>query len=96
MATYKDLQEQIANLQSQAEEARQNEISSAIADIREKMQMYGITVEDLASAKNSQKSKVKTKAAAKYSNPESGDTWSGRGRQPKWLAGKDREKFLVQ
>jgi DNA-binding protein H-NS len=33
---------------------------------------------------------------AKYRNPETGATWSGRGPAPAWLAAeKDRSKFLV-
>ncbi len=36
----------------------------------------------------------------KYRDPETGDTWSGRGRMASWLkrkidAGEDREKYLV-
>ena len=30
------------------------------------------------------------KAAAKYRNPETGGTWSGRGREPAWIKGKNR------
>lgn len=38
--------------------------------------------------------------AAKYRHPATGETWSGRGRPPHWLAdevakGKKREEFLV-
>jgi len=33
---------------------------------------------------------------AKYRNPKTGATWSGRGPAPAWLAGaKDRTKFLI-
>jgi hypothetical protein len=33
---------------------------------------------------------------ARYQDPKSGATWSGRGRAPAWLAGaKDRAKFLI-
>lgn len=33
---------------------------------------------------------------AKYRDPKSGATWSGRGRTPAWLAGaRDRTKFLI-
>jgi DNA-binding protein H-NS len=33
---------------------------------------------------------------ALYRDPESGATWSGRGRAPAWLAGaRDRSKFLI-
>ncbi|WP_430232126.1 H-NS family nucleoid-associated regulatory protein [Paraburkholderia tropica] len=33
--------------------------------------------------------------AAKYRDPDSGATWSGRGKPPAWIAGKDRQQFLV-
>ncbi len=38
--------------------------------------------------------------AIKYRNPETGDTWSGRGKRPKWievemLKGSNLEEFLV-
>jgi DNA-binding protein H-NS len=42
------------------------------------------------------------KVAAKYANPDSpSETWSGRGRKPRWLAARlkagDRiEKFLIK
>ncbi|WP_082883355.1 H-NS family nucleoid-associated regulatory protein [Caballeronia calidae] len=34
-------------------------------------------------------------AFARYQDPVSGATWSGRGRAPNWIAGKDRDQFLV-
>ena len=33
--------------------------------------------------------------AAKFRNPETGDTWSGRGREPAWIKGKNRDDFRV-
>ncbi|WP_157047486.1 H-NS family nucleoid-associated regulatory protein, partial [Burkholderia mallei] len=27
---------------------------------------------------------------------ETGATWSGRGREPGWIKGKKRERFLIQ
>jgi DNA-binding protein H-NS len=33
--------------------------------------------------------------AAKYQDPKTGATWSGRGREPGWIKGKKREKFLI-
>ncbi|WP_415867691.1 H-NS family nucleoid-associated regulatory protein [Burkholderia ubonensis] len=35
-------------------------------------------------------------AVAKYRDPASGAVWSGRGRTPRWIAGQDREKFLIR
>ncbi|WP_321791776.1 H-NS family nucleoid-associated regulatory protein [Caballeronia sp. J97] len=43
--------------------------------------------------------KVQSKGAlpAKYRDPKSGATWSGRGPAPRWLASaKDRSKFLIE
>ena len=31
--------------------------------------------------------------AAKFRNPETGQTWSGRGREPVWIKGRNREEF---
>ncbi len=96
MATYKELQDQISTLKRESEEARKNEKSSAISEIREKMKLYGITTENLTSSKSTKNSKVKSQVATKYLDSETGNTWTGRGRQPHWLAGKDKEKFLVR
>lgn len=42
------------------------------------------------------KGQPKGPQAAKYREPKSGATWSGRGPAPAWLAGaKDRSKFLI-
>jgi DNA-binding protein H-NS len=30
-----------------------------------------------------------------YRDPKTGATWSGRGRQPRWLEGHDRDEFLI-
>ena len=35
------------------------------------------------------------KVAAKFHNPETGATWSGRGREPRWLKGKNRDEFKI-
>ena len=45
--------------------------------------------------------KPRKPVAAKYRNAATGETWSGRGKAPKWLAaleagGRKREEFAVQ
>lgn len=29
----------------------------------------------------------------RYRNPKTGETWSGRGRPPRWIEGRDRKPF---
>ncbi len=35
------------------------------------------------------------KVAPKYRDPQTGATWTGRGRTPRWLDGKKPEDFLI-
>lgn len=96
MSTYKEITAQIETLKKQAEHLRQSEIASAIADIKVKMRDYGITVADLGLGGSKKSAKSKQAVAAKYRDSASGVTWSGRGKPPKWIAGKDRAGFLIK
>lgn len=40
--------------------------------------------------------KVKAKVADKYYDPDTGQSWSGRGKPPRWIQDKDREQFLIR
>ncbi|RDK01824.1 H-NS family nucleoid-associated regulatory protein [Paraburkholderia lacunae] len=97
MSQYADLKAQIAKLQAQAEEARRTEIDNVIADIRQKIAEYGLSAQDLGFAVAAKRGRPPKKAPlpAKYQDPKSGNTWSGRGKPPKWIAGKNRERFLI-
>jgi DNA-binding protein H-NS len=97
MSQYADLKAQIAKLQAQAEEARRTEIDNVVADIRQKIAEYGLTAQDLGFAVAAKRGRPPKKAPlpAKYQDPKSGNTWSGRGKPPKWIVGKNRERFLI-
>jgi len=95
MASYKDLQSQIEKLQKQADQARDKEIATVVAQIRGMMTDYGIQASDLG-LPTKRKRKSGTPAAPKFQNPQTGDTWTGRGRAPKWIEGKDRTKFAIK
>ena len=98
MATYKELKAQAEALLQQAEAARRAEIAAVVAETQARMKEYGITLADLKGG--AKKAKPRGAVAAKYRNPVTGDTWSGRGRAPKWLAdalakGRSRDEFLL-
>lgn len=84
MATYLELLAQKAELEKQIELARKQELADAIAQIRSLMAQHGITVADLAAKPAANVSKG-SKVAPKYRNAATGETWTGRGRQPKWV-----------
>ncbi len=97
MTTYKELQSQIEKLQKEAEHARKNELANAIADIQAKMKEFDIHIEDLGFNGKKKASKTTRKpVAAKYRNNATGETWSGRGKPPKWMAGQDKAQYLIK
>lgn len=94
--SYQDYQKQIAELQAKAQEARLAEITEAKAKIQAIMKEYGLTLGDIGdSAKRAAKPQRKP-VEVKYRDEVTGDTWTGRGRAPKWLDGKDKNNYLVR
>jgi DNA-binding protein H-NS len=98
MSTYKDLQSQIEKLQKEAEHARKSELANAIADIHAKMKEFGISADDLGFGGGKKKAgkAVRKPVAPKYRNNATGETWSGRGKPPKWMAGRDKAQYLIK
>ena len=86
MASLQELIAQKESLERQIEQTRQKDRSEAIAKVRGLMDEYGLTAADL-STKASAKPRggSGTKVAAKYRDKSTGESWSGRGLQPKWL-----------
>jgi DNA-binding protein H-NS len=98
MSQYAELKAQIARLQAQADEARRTELGNVIEEIRGKITEYGLTAQDLGFAVAARRGRPPKKAPLppKYQDPKSGNTWSGRGKPPKWISGKNRERFLIE
>jgi len=86
MAKLQDLLAKKAELDKQIEDTRRQEKADAIAQVRALMAEHGLAAADL-SARNKPAAKGSTgrKVAPKYRDPATGDTWSGRGLQPRWL-----------
>lgn len=93
MTGYKEFQVELENLHQQAEQTRRSEQRAVLDRIKALMVEYELLPSDLGFA-TAPKRKTNP-VAAKYRDPRTGATWSGRGRVPSWLDGKDREKFAV-
>jgi DNA-binding protein H-NS len=98
MATLQELLDRKAELEREIDQTRRQAKSDAINKVRSLMSEYGLSMADLtlkAAAKS-----AGGKVAAKYRNSATGETWSGRGLQPKWLkaalaAGRSIDEFSV-
>ena len=95
MTTYKELLQQREALESRIAEARQREISQAVSQVRALVAEFGLTAQDVFPAGKARSASAGNKVAAKYSDPATGKTWTGRGKAPKWIDGKDRAKFMI-
>lgn len=97
MTTYQEYQAKIAELQKAAETARKNEIAQAKEQIASIMREYGLTMADLGPAVKAAKPvKPRAPVPMKYRDDVTGQTWTGRGRAPKWLEGRKKEDFLIK
>lgn len=105
---YSSLQKQIERLQKKADIVRARDLKRVVDSITSEMAKYGITIEDLERAQTTTgrktrkvaAAKTKSSVAPKYRQPETGDTWTGRGKPPRWLtaaeaAGTARDSFLI-
>ncbi len=116
MSSLIDIQSQIEKLQKQAHEIKAKEFDKTVLEIVAKMQAFGISPKDLLSARSrgakskaaapAKRAAAKTRqagaatVAAKYRGPN-GETWSGRGLPPRWLAallaeGRKKEDFAIE
>lgn len=87
-AELEKVQQQIASLQKKAESLITEERGGVIEEIKNKLELYNITPQELGivgrTPRTNINNPVKQKVAPKYKL--SGKTWTGRGRQPKWVA----------
>ncbi len=87
----------------------------SISQVRMLMKKLGVTVADLqlsgqkpqandkplTATKKRKSSKVRGPVAPKYRDPQTGESWTGRGKPPKWLAqhlssGRQKDEFLIK
>jgi len=106
--SYAQLKSAIAKLEKEAAALRETETAKVVAQIKESIATFGLTVEQLfgggakalktAAGKALGGGKAVRKGAGvpKYRNPKTGKTWTGFGKAPSWIATvRNRDKFLI-
>lgn len=107
MATLAILNKQIATLQRKADAIRKAEVAQAVKQVKQLVARHGLTAEDVglagaagrggAKGKSTAWSVVKPLGVAKYRDPQTGKTWTGKGKPPNWISGvADRSLFLIE
>jgi DNA-binding protein H-NS len=109
--TVGDLDKVIAAAEQQREAKRESSKKELVEEFRARAEALGLSLRELAGApeaspstgkgRSSQKEAPTHSPAVRYRNPETGETWSGRGRAPKWIVladrqGRSREEFAAK
>lgn len=106
------IEKEILRLQKQAQALQTKQRGPVITSILRSMREYDITPDEIAEAynkrtaggaarkANSSGSATRQPVPIKYKHPETGETWTGRGKLPRWISsaeaqGKDRSDFLI-
>lgn len=106
----KQIEKEILKLQKQARALQTRRRGPVITEIIRSMREYEITPEDIATefAKRATPAAAKTAddgpkrtVSPKYRHPKTQETWTGRGKAPRWLTaaeaeGRSREEFLIK
>lgn len=98
--SYKELKIQIAALKEEAERLRQEALDALVGDICARMAEYDLEPEAVVNALERACQVRARTSRAKYRNPETGETWSGKGRKPGWVhqalsQGKSLQDLLI-
>ena len=93
---YEDLLRQKSELEQRIATSLAEIKPQIIQKLRATIRQYAITPEELfpgvglGSARRG-----RTAGTPKYRDPVTGKTWSGHGRAPAWIVGKNREEFRI-
>ena len=83
-----DLLKQKEALEAQIEAAKKEHLADGIRQAKEIIAAYDLTADQLFSKKVKAEKPV---GVAKYTDPATGKTWTGRGRQPNWFKTNDMQ-----
>jgi DNA-binding protein H-NS len=96
MSTYRQLKQQIAELEKKATIAMKEEAKKAIETIKKQIAEFGLTAADLglAIARRARARAAKGKKLVlkpKYREPITGKTWNGHGKRPGWIVAAQKK-----
>jgi DNA-binding protein H-NS len=99
----KELHALIANAESQMQEAQAKQVQAVREKIDAILKNSGLTLADIYPTRGAGKAKTKAgkrggkgSVAPKYRNPANpAETWTGRGRQPLWVAAAVKKRGVT-
>ena len=91
-ADYKTLLQQKAELEAKIAATLKVEKGGVISTVRGLVEEFGLTQDDIFGAGKAKSASI---GVPKYRDPATGATWTGRGKPPRWIEGKDRKALEI-
>jgi DNA-binding protein H-NS len=83
---FQEIMQEIARLQVVAADLRKQEIADAVKQVQDLIAKYELTEMDVfGRVRSAGGTRTKAVVAPKYRDPNTGATWTGRGRKPTWV-----------
>ncbi|MGF6781540.1 H-NS histone family protein [Paraburkholderia sp. GAS334] len=89
-STYLELRAKLAILDGKIQRDRAAERAAAIERIRKLMREYAVSPDEVVTRRRG-----RPPVSPRYRNPATGQTWTGWGKRPDRLDGKDSREFRV-
>lgn len=97
---HNQLSDLIARAKARQEELAKDRVSKLRDKINALIKAEGVALEQVFGGRGGRGGKRGSKVKPKYRNPSTGETWTGRGKRPRWFAtalaaGKKEKDFLI-
>ncbi|KVD78027.1 H-NS histone [Burkholderia sp. ABCPW 14] len=98
MSKYEELKAQAVALEAEMKRLRQGERNAVLQEVRGKVREYELTAQEVFGQRRlgvTRRTSATVPVRPKYQDPVTGATWAGRGREPAWIRGRNRDEFLI-
>lgn len=93
MQSLNDLLKQREELEQKINEVRKRESADALSKVKALVKEFDFQANEIFGSGKA--ATAGRKVAPKYRNPNTGETWTGRGKAPLWIQDKDKSEFLI-
>lgn len=90
-----DLRHELSLLEAEQRAQERRRRSDVLRALKELLAQHGFKPAELGAMRSGKATGARALMVPQYRDPATGATWSGRGTEPAWIKGRDREAFKV-
>jgi len=90
-----DLRRELALLEAEERAQERQHRADVLRAMKDLLHQHGFKPSELSAGRSGKATAGRAQVAPLYRDPATGATWSGRGTEPAWIRGRDRETFKV-